>query len=181
MYCQVWWLFLVRKGYTYKKALQLIAYEKGKLKKKPALPRSRAMRGAIRSTMTRIRKKRERFSTNKKMRKIVFREAKKHGLVLERVAVNWNGVWTSGRAGDDINLTIDTVISMLIDHIRKNDSPKLKQVEKDLDTDMEDEEELLQDVLTLSLEKDWGWDFDKANKDLNPFFVEVSPRRYLGV
>ena len=38
---------MAKKGYAYRKAIELIAFEKGLIDKKPSLPKSSAKRGAI--------------------------------------------------------------------------------------------------------------------------------------
>lgn len=89
-----------KKGYAYKKALEIIAYEKGE-SPLPSMPNNAALRGAISSWKNKIEKG---YRPKSKETKKVFNiEARKYKAIInERPFLRVNGQFHSKRAGNDI-------------------------------------------------------------------------------
>ncbi|OGL47421.1 MAG: hypothetical protein A2161_09100 [Candidatus Schekmanbacteria bacterium RBG_13_48_7] len=84
-----------RKGYAYRKAIQQIAYEKGKRKTVPSMPKSRAMKGAIESWKRKLQK--GYIPKNEKMKELVERTYRKYDFGEKyRVGINFGGQIFSG-------------------------------------------------------------------------------------
>lgn len=89
-----------RKGYAYKKALEIIAYEKGEAPL-PSLPKSPALRGSISSWKNKI--KRGYRPKSNETKKVFNIESRKYpSIINERPFLRVNGQFHSKRAGNDI-------------------------------------------------------------------------------
>jgi len=89
-----------KKGYAYKKAIELIAYENGE-RGLPSIPKNRALRGAISTWKNKIERGYRPKSTETK--NVFKNEIRKYdNIVNERPFLRVNGQFHSKRVGNDI-------------------------------------------------------------------------------
>ena len=155
----------MKPGYAFKKAVELIAFEKGVRDKPPNMPSSKAMRGAIATWKNKLDNKyRPRLDESKK----VFQKTMiKEKIGIDRPFLRVEGQYHSKRIGNDIR----DVIYGFGGEDMKTGSPKLLEISDD------EIDEMHEIASQLGIEKNpkiWNKVFEQSDLD-----VEVWAERYL--
>lgn len=155
----------MKKGYAFKKAVEIIAFEKGIRDKKPNIPSSKAMRGAIATWKNKLENKyRPRLDESKK----AFQKAMiKEEIGIDRPFLRVEGQYHSKRIGNDIR----DVIYGFGGEDMKTGSPKLLEISDD---EIDEMHEIASQLKDENKPKIWNKAFKQSDLD-----VEVWAERYL--
>ena len=149
---------MVKEGYAFKKAVEIIAFEKGVRDKKPNMPTSRAMRGAIATWKNKLDNKyRPRLQESKKE----FQKA----MVRENIGIDRQ--YHTKRVGNDIR----DVIFGFDGEDKKTGSPKLLEI---TDNEVDELHEIATQLKDEDRPKIWNKAFKQADLD-----VDVWVEKYL--
>jgi len=151
---------MAKKGYAYKKAIEIIAYEKGK-GALPSLPKSSAKRGAIQSWKKKIENG---YRPKSKETKEAFdKTISKYDIYETRPFLKVENQFHSKRVGNDIQ---DVIFGFSIKEQEKIDgkknSPKLTNFDND---DLETMQEIAMEIGENNNPKKWNQKFKQMGID----------------
>lgn len=155
----------MKPGYAFKKAVELIAFEKGVRDKSPNMPSSKALRGAIATWKNKLENKyRPRLDESK----IVFQKTiQKENIGDDRPFLRVEGQYHSKRIGNDIR----DVIYGFGGEDMKTGSPKLLEISDD---EIDEMHEIASQLGIEKNPKTWNKVFEQSDLD-----VEVWTEKYL--
>lgn len=146
-----------KKGYAYKKAIQILAYEQGK-SPLPSLPKSPSIRGAIQSWKKKIEKGYRPRSNETK--KVYFNELRKNNISKERPFLRVQGQIHSKRPGNNIQ---DVIYGFYIAEGQPNRYNDL----------MDFGEDEIEDLYEVADKLNESNDVDKWNKEFQKLGLDV--------
>lgn len=155
----------MKEGYAFKKAVEIIAFEKGVREKPPNMPSSRALRGAITTWKNKLEKNyRPRLVESKK----VFQKAMaKENIGIDRPFMRVEGQYHTKRKGNDIR----DVIFGFSGEDKKTGSPKLLEI---TDDEIDEMHEIATQLKGEDNPKIWNKTFKQSDLD-----VEIWVEKYL--